>query len=157
MSKGKGTKRIGNSKDTKGKGKSKDTKGKGKSKGTKRTRNSTKTREKSEQDSGMLRGSAELGVKAGGRTLGKLEAGPEAGVKEEKQGSRKIGAGLNLAFRTDALDDIKEAAGDTFDNLKTGFKAAGKKLSQVYDSEKRKKNAKSKETKTAISLKRKKK
>jgi hypothetical protein len=96
-------------------------------------RNSTKTREKSEQGSGMLKGGAELGVEKGGRTLGKLEADAEVGVKEEKQGSGKIGAGVNLGLETDALGDIKEAAGDTFDNLKTGFKVARKKLSQVYD------------------------
>ena len=72
-------------------------------------------------------------LEGGGRNLGKLEADAEVGVKDEKQGSGKIGAGVNLGLETDALGDIKEATGDTFDNLKTGFKVARKKLSQVYD------------------------
>jgi hypothetical protein len=63
----------------------------------------------------MLKGGAEVGVEKGGRTLG------------------KISAGANLGLQTDALDDIKEATDDTFDNIKSGFKAAGKKLSKIYD------------------------
>ena len=69
----------------------------------------------------------------GGRTLGKLEAGAEVGIKDDDQGSGKISAGANLGLETDSLDDIKKAADDTFDNIKSGFKAAGKKLSQLYD------------------------
>jgi len=38
-----------------------------------------------------------------------------------------------LGLQTDALDDIKEATDDTFDNIKSGIKAAGKKLSKIYD------------------------
>jgi hypothetical protein len=70
-------------------------------------------------------------VEKGGRTLGKLEAGAEVGVKDNDQGSGKISAGANLGLETDALDNIKEAADDTFDNIKSGIKAARKKLSQL--------------------------
>jgi hypothetical protein len=35
-------------------------------------------------------------------------------------------------LETDSFDDIKEAADVTFDNIKSGFKAAGKKLSRLH-------------------------
>jgi hypothetical protein len=35
-------------------------------------------------------------------------------------------------LKTDALDEIKEAADDTFDNIKSGLKTIGKKLPHVY-------------------------
>ena len=116
---------------TRGKGKS--TRGKSiRGKSIRGKGKSTTTREKSEQGSSTLKGEAELAVGKGRLTLGKLEAGAEIGVKEDKQGSGKIVAGINLGLKTDALDEIKEAADDTFDNIKSGLKTAGKKISEVY-------------------------
>ena len=85
------------------KGKSGSTKGK-----------SIKPTESEAQHSGIKAG-GELGVEKSGRTLGKLKAG------------------ANLGLETDALDDVKQAADDTLDNIKSGFKAARKKLSHLYD------------------------
>ena len=124
--KGKGKSTKGKGKSTKGKGKS--TKGKGKSTKGK----SIKPTESEAQHSGIKAG-GELGVEKSGRTLGKLKAGAEVGVKDDDKGSGNLEAGANLGLETDALNDVKQAADDTFDNLKSGFNAARKKLSRLYD------------------------
>ena len=106
----------------------------GKSKSTsKSTRGkSIKAREKASQHSGIKAG-GELGVEKSGRTLGKLRAGAEVGVEDDDQGSGNLKAGANLGLESDSLDDVKGVADDTFDNIKSGFKAARKKLSHLYD------------------------
>jgi hypothetical protein len=129
--KSKGTKGMSKSKGTKGMSKSKGTKGMSKSKGTKGMSKRTKTSEKGEQGPGMLRGGAEVGVEKGGQTLGKLGIGGEVGVEKDEQGSGKIKAGVNIGLESDTLYEIKEAAGDTMDDIKSGFKAAGKKLKSL--------------------------
>ena len=103
------------------KGKSRSTKGK-----------SIESRKKDGQHSGIKAGT-ELGVEKGGRTLGKLKAGAQVGVEDDDQGSGKLKAGADLGLETDSLDDVKEAADVTFDNIKSGFKAARKKLLHLYD------------------------
>jgi hypothetical protein len=109
------------------KGKSRSTKGKSRSTKGK----SIERREKDGQHSGIKAGT-ELGVEKGGRTLGKLNAGAQVGVEDDDQGSGKLKAGADLGLETDSLDDVKEAADVTFDNIKSGFKAAGKKLSRLH-------------------------
>ncbi|MGV8106748.1 MAG: hypothetical protein ACP5OH_03125 [Nitrososphaerota archaeon] len=103
------------------KGKSRSTKGK-----------SIKPRESNDQQSGIKVG-GELGVEESGRTLGKLKAGAEVGVEDDDKGSGNLQAGANIGLETDALDDVKHVADDTFDNIKSGLKAARKKLSHLYD------------------------
>ena len=116
------------SKSTKGKS-SKSTKGKS-SKSTKGK--SIKPRERDDQNSGIKAG-GELGVEKSGITLGKLKAGAEVGVEDDDKGSGNLQAGANIGLETDALDDVKQVADDTFDNIKSGFNAARKKLSHLYD------------------------
>jgi hypothetical protein len=65
--------------------------------------------------------------------LGKLKAGAEVGAKDDDKGSGKLQAGANIGLETDALDEVKGVADDTFDNIKSGFKAARKKLTHLYD------------------------
>ena len=103
------------------KGKSRSTKGK-----------SIKPRKTDSRHSGIEAG-GELGVEKSGRTLGRLEAGAEVGVKDDAKGSGNLQAGANIGLETDALDDVKQAADNTFDNIKSGFKAARKKLSHLYE------------------------
>jgi hypothetical protein len=68
-----------------------------------------------------------------GRTLGKLKAGAGVGVEDDDKKSGSLKAGGNLKLETDSLEDVKQVADDTFDNIKSGFKAARKKLSHLYD------------------------
>jgi hypothetical protein len=108
------------------KGKSKSTKGKSNKTG------SAKTKDKGSQHSGIKAGS-EIGVEKGGKTLGKLSAGGELGAEKDDQGSGKIKAGVELGLESDSLYEIKEAADGAMDNIKSGFKAAGKKISALHD------------------------
>jgi hypothetical protein len=124
--KGKSRSTKGKSRSTKGKSRST----KGKSRSTKGK--SIKPRKTDAQHSGIKAG-GELGVEKSGRTLGKLEAGAEVGVKDDDKGSGNLQAGANIGLETDALDDVKQVADDTFDNIKSGFKAARKKLSHLYE------------------------
>src|SRR5918994_1224821 len=84
------------------------------------------------QHSGIKAG-GELGVEKSGRTLGKLKAGAGVGVEDDDNKSGSLKAGGNLKLETDSLEDVKQVADDTFDNIKSGFKAARKKLSHLYD------------------------
>ena len=47
------------------------------------------------------------------------------------QGSGKLKAGAEVGLESDSLDEIKEATHDTFDNIKSGFKVARKKISDL--------------------------
>ena len=47
------------------------------------------------------------------------------------QGSGKLKAGAEVGLESDSLDEIKEAAHDTLDNIKSGFKVARKKISDL--------------------------
>ena len=104
-----------------------------KTRNTKGKNTSTKTRNtKAIKKGGQLsriKGGTELGLKMGGRTLGKLKAGGELGVENHDQGSGRLRAGAELGLESDSLDAIKEAGEDTFDNIKSGFKTARKKIS----------------------------
>jgi hypothetical protein len=70
-------------------------------------------------------------VEKGGRTFGKFKGGAEVGVENEDQGSGKLKAGAEVGLESDSLDEIKEAAHDTLDNIKSGFKVARKKISDL--------------------------
>jgi hypothetical protein len=72
--------------------------------------------EKDDHSSGKIKGGTELGVETGERTLGKVKAGAEVGVESDH-----------------SFDEIKEVADDAFDNIKSGFKAARKKISHLYE------------------------
>jgi hypothetical protein len=52
-------------------------------------------------------------VEKGDRTLGEVKVGAEV--------------------KSDSLNEIKDAADNTLDNIKSGFKAARKKISNLYD------------------------
>ena len=70
-------------------------------------------------------------MEKGGRTLGKFKGGAGVGVENEDQGSDKLKAGAEVGLESDSLDEIKEATHDTFDNIKSGFKVARKKISDL--------------------------
>jgi hypothetical protein len=72
--------------------------------------------EKADQSSGKIKGGTEVGVETGDRTLGKIKAGAEVGVESDH-----------------SFNEIKEVADDALDNIKSGFKAARKKISHLYD------------------------
>jgi hypothetical protein len=72
-------------------------------------------------------------VEKGGRTLGKLKTGGELGVEKDAQGSGKLKAGIELGLESDTLHEIKEATDDTRDNIKSGVKAARKKISALHN------------------------
>lgn len=84
------------------------------------------------RNSGIKAGS-EIGIEKGGKTLGKLSAGGELGAEKDEKGSGKIKAGVQLGLESDSLYEIKEAADNTVDSIKSGFKAAGKKISALHD------------------------
>ena len=67
----------------------------------------------------------------GGRTLGKLKAGGEVGVKDNKKGSGKVAANVNLGLESETLGELKEGSDYAIDKIKSGMKAAKKKISQV--------------------------
>ena len=72
--------------------------------------------EEDDHSSGIIEGGGEVGVKTGGRTLGKIKAGAELGVESDH-----------------SFDEVKHVADDTLDTIKSGFKAAKKKISALYD------------------------
>jgi hypothetical protein len=71
-------------------------------------------------------------VEKGDQTLGKLELGTELGLKKDKEGSGKIQADAQVGLESDSLNEIQEAAGDTFQNIKSGLKAAKRKLDEHF-------------------------
>lgn len=91
---------------------------------------SIEERKKDDKGSG-IKADGELGIDKGGRTLGKLKAGGELGVKENKKGSGKLEANVNLGLESESLGELKEGGDYAFDKIKSGMKAAKKKISQV--------------------------
>ena len=70
-------------------------------------------------------------------TKGKSTKGKSTKARSTKarekggQGSGKLKAGAEVGLESDSLDEIKEATHDTFDNIKSGFKVARKKISDL--------------------------
>lgn len=91
---------------------------------------SIEERKKDEKGSG-IKADGELGIDMGGRTLGKLKAGGEVGVKDNKKGSGKVAANVNLGLESETLGELKEGSDYAIDKIKSGMKAAKKKISQV--------------------------
>jgi hypothetical protein len=75
----------------------------------------------------------QVGINKGGRTLGKLSAGGELGVKENKKGSGKVAANVNLGLESETLGELKEGGDYALDKIKSGVKAAKKKIAEVID------------------------
>ena len=98
-----------------------------KARSTKARSTSTKARSTSTK----ARSTSTKAGKKGGQGSGKLKGGAEVGVENEDQGSGKLKAGAEVGLESDSLDEIKEAAHDTFDNIKSGFKVARKKISDL--------------------------
>ena len=71
---------------------------------------------KGAQSSGILKGGTELGIEKGENTVGRVKIGGEAGLESDY-----------------SSDEFKEGAEDVFDSIKSGIKAAKKKISDMYD------------------------
>ena len=63
--------------------------------------------------------------------MGKLKAGGEVGVKENKKGSGKLKASVNLGLESDSLAKLKEGSDYAFDKVKSGVKVTRKKLKSL--------------------------
>ena len=104
-----------------------------KERGTKaKTKARNTSKERGDKGSGKIQAGTVLGVEKGGKTLGKLELGTELGAKKDDKGSGKIQADAQVGLESDSLDEIKDAAGDTFDNIKSGIKAARRKIGEHF-------------------------
>jgi hypothetical protein len=116
----------------KNRGKKEIRKNRGKNRRSKEKPKSTKTTNRSEKGkkSGLKAG-GELGIDSDGRTLGKVKAGGELGVKENKKGSGKFEANVNLGLESDTLEDLKAGSDYAVDKIKSGIKAAKKKIAKV--------------------------
>lgn len=68
------------------------------------------------RSSGVLKAGSEVGIEKGGSTVGRIKVGGEAGVESDY-----------------SSDEFKGGAEDVFDSIKSGFKAAKKKISDIYD------------------------
>ena len=100
------------------------------------TKAKTKTRnmkkEKGDKGSGKIQAGTVLGVEKGDQTLGKLQLGTELGLKKDKEGKGKIQADAQVGLESDSLNDIQDAAGDTFENIKSGLKKAKRKIEEHF-------------------------
>ena len=99
---------------------------------TSRSKTSRSTKgEKSHRGSGKIKAGAEIGVDKSDRGSGKIKGGTEIGVEKGDRtlGEVKVGAEV----KSDSLNEIKDAADNTLDNIKSGLKAARKKISNLYD------------------------
>ena len=113
--------------------KARGTKAKTKARGTKaKTKASNKRIEKGNEGSGKIQAGTVLGVEKGDKTLGKLELGTKLGLKKDDEGSGKIQADAQVGLESESLSEIKDAAGDTFDNIKSGIKAARRKIGEHF-------------------------
>ena len=65
--------------------------------------------------------------------MGKFKAGGEIGIKENKKGSGKVAANVNLGLESETLGELKEGGDYAADKIKSGMKAAKKKISKVID------------------------
>jgi hypothetical protein len=63
--------------------------------------------------------------------LGKLKADGEMGVKENKKGSGKLKANVNLGLESDSLGKLKEGSDYAFEKIKSGVKVTRKKLKSL--------------------------
>jgi hypothetical protein len=84
------------------------------------TKSSTKARDsgakKGGRSSGVLKGGTQLGIEKGDSTVGRIKIGGEAGLESDYSSG-----------------EFKEGAEDVFDSIKSGIKAAKKKISDIYD------------------------
>ena len=87
--------------------------------------------EKSDRGSGKVKAGAEIGVEKSDRSSGKIKGGTEIGVEKGDRTLGKVKAGA--AVESDYLNEIKDTADNTLDNIKSGLKAARKKISNLYD------------------------
>ena len=109
------------------------TKVKSKARGTKaKTKTRNMKKEKGDKGSGKIQAGTVLGVEKGDQTLGKLQLGTELGLKKDKEGTGKIQADAQVGLESDSLNEIQDAAGDTFDNIKSGLKAAKRKIGEHF-------------------------
>jgi hypothetical protein len=83
-----------------------------KAKTAKSTKGRSVNKVKESRSSGILKGGAEVGIEKGDSTVGKINVGGEAGLKSDY-----------------SAGDFKEAADEFFDTVKSGVKAAKKKIS----------------------------
>jgi hypothetical protein len=70
---------------------------------------------KGARSSGVLKGGAAVGIEKGDKTVGRMKIGGEAGLESDYSG------------------EFKEGGEDVFDSIKSGLKAAKKKISDIYD------------------------
>jgi hypothetical protein len=115
------TKARSTKKSTKKSTKARSTKRNTKARSTKKsTKKSTKARnpdaKKRAHSSGILKGGTEVGIEKGDSTVGRINIGGEAGVESDYSSG-----------------EFKEGAEDVFDSIKSGLKAAKKKISDIYD------------------------
>ncbi len=86
----------------------------------KSTNMSTKARhsgaKKGSRSSGILKGGTQVGIEKGDSTVGRIKIGGEAGLESDYSSG-----------------EFKEGAEDVFDSVKSGLKAAKKKISDIYD------------------------
>ena len=109
------------------------TKVRAKARGTKvRTKKRSMSKEKGSKGSGKIQADTVFGVEKGDETLGKLELGTELGLKKDEEGSGKIQADAQVGLESDSLNEIQEVAGETFENIKSGLKAAKRKIGEHF-------------------------
>ena len=100
--------------------KARSTKRNTKARSAKKNTKSTKARDsgvkKGARSSGILKGGTDLGIEKGDSTVGRIKIGGEAGVESDYSSG-----------------EFKEGAEDVFDSIKSGLKAAKKKISDIYD------------------------
>src|SRR5918994_756870 len=100
--------------------------------GTKAKTKASNRRERGDKGSGRIQAGTVLGVEKGDKTLGKLELGTNIGAKKDDKGTGKIHADAEVGLESDSLNEVKDAAGDTFDDIKSGIKAARKKIAEHF-------------------------
>ncbi len=104
-----------------------------KARGTKaKTKARNTSKEKGGKGSGKIQAGTVLGVEKGGKTLGKLELGTNLGMKKNDKGSGKIHADAQVGLESDSLNEVKDATSDTFDDIKSGIKAAKRKIAEHF-------------------------
>ena len=101
--------------------KAKSTKRNTKARSAKKSTNmSTKARDsgakKGARSSGILKGGTQVGIEKGDSTVGRIKIGGEAGLESDYSSG-----------------EFKEGAEDVFGSIKSGLKAAKKKISDIYD------------------------
>ena len=87
---------------------------KAKSTKAKSTKAKSTKEEKDVRSSGLLKGGTEVGIEKGDSTIGKINVGGKVGVESDH-----------------SLGQFKEVADDALDSIKSGLKAARKKISDL--------------------------